>query len=153
MSDLTFVGTLPQPPKPILDAKTFQNPLRDLANTVAFKVEREGPKHIPVPPYVVGDIFVLMRQTMYTYDLFYFINADERRHRDPDYRIAYSAVILPLIRCMIDCLYNITVILTNPGLIGYEFRASGYRRVLESLDDDERRYGGDPRDGIRGSLS
>jgi hypothetical protein len=135
----------PQTPKPILDARTYQKPLRDLADTVAFKVEREGTKQIPVPHYVVGDIFVLMRQTMYTHDLLYFINADERRKKDPDYRVAYSGVSLPLIRCMIDCLYNITVILTNPGLMGYKFRASGYRKMLESLDADEQRYGGDPR--------
>lgn len=86
-----------------------------------------------------------MRQTMYTYDLLFFINADERREKDPDYRVAYSAVSLPLIRCMIDCLYNITLILTNPGLMGYKFRASGYRKMLASLDEDEARYGGDPK--------
>jgi hypothetical protein len=82
---------------------------------------------------------------MYTYDLFFFINADERRQKDPDYRIAYSAVTLPLIRCMIDCLYNITAILTNPGLLGPRFRASGYRKMLVSLEKDRQRYGGDPR--------
>jgi hypothetical protein len=135
----------PQPQKPILDARTFQTPLRDLATTVAYKVDREGREHIPVPAYVTGDIFILMRQTMYTYDLLFFINADERRQKDPDYRVAYSPVSLPLIRCMIDCLYNVTVILTNPGLKGYEFRASGYRTMLASFDEDGRRYGGDPK--------
>jgi hypothetical protein len=46
---------------------------------------------------------------------------------------------------MIDCLYNITTILQNPGPNGYLFRESGYRLMVEALDADERRYGGDPK--------
>jgi hypothetical protein len=46
---------------------------------------------------------------------------------------------------MINCFYNISAIFENPGEMGYLFRASGYRRTLESLDADKRRYGGDAR--------
>jgi hypothetical protein len=61
------------------------------------------------------------------------------------WRVAYSAVILPLARTMINCSYNISAIFENPGEMGYLFRASGYRRTLGSLDADKRRYGGDAR--------
>jgi hypothetical protein len=132
-------------PKPTLDARTFQKQLAELANTVALKVQREGPKMLPKPAWVTEDIFVLLRQATHTYDLFFYLNADERRQKDVDWRLAYSAVILPLIRCMIDCLYNITVILQNPGQKGYQFRESGYKKTLEALDADEQRYGGDPK--------
>jgi hypothetical protein len=131
--------------KPNLDGRTFQQPLIELANTLALKVQREGPKMLPKPVWVTTDTFVLLRQAMHTYDLFFFLNADERRQKDVDWRVAYSVASLPLIRCMIDCLYNVTVILQKPGLKGYQFRESGYKKTLEALDADERRYGGDPK--------
>jgi hypothetical protein len=46
---------------------------------------------------------------------------------------------------MIDCLYNITAILKSPGMKGFQFRESGYKKMLESLDADEQRYGGNPK--------
>jgi hypothetical protein len=131
--------------KPNLDGRTFQQPLIALANTHALKVQREGPQILPKPAWVTTDIFVLLRLAMHTYDLFFFLNADERRKKDVDWRVAYSVASLPLIRCMIDCLYNVTVILQNPGVKGYQFRESGYKKTLEALDADERRYGGDPK--------
>jgi hypothetical protein len=73
------------------------------------------------------------------------MNADERRQKDVDWRAAYSVVMLPLVRTMIDCLYNITAILKNPGVNGHLFRASGYRLMLLALDRDELRYGADPK--------
>jgi hypothetical protein len=90
-------------PKPTLDARTFQRQLAELANTIALKVQREGPSALPKPVWVTTDIFVLLRQATHTYDLFFFLNADERRQKDVDWRMAYSVVSLPLIRCMIDC--------------------------------------------------
>src|ERR1035438_6398082 len=128
------MDTLSQPPlKPLLDPKTFQQPLSESADTIALKVGREGRQQIPVPAFVTGHIFLLIRPALYTYDLFFFLNADERRQKVTEYRVAYRAVTLPLIRCMIDSLYSITVILTNPGLMSYQFRASGYRKMLEVL--------------------
>lgn len=126
-----------------LDARTFQPQLRSLAETLAYKVEREGPSVPLRPDFVSADITMLMRQAINTYDLFFFINADERRDKEPGWKVAYSAVIMPLIRCMIDCLYNITAILDNPGEKAYQFRASGYKLALLALDDDEKRYGTD----------
>ena len=128
----------------ILDAGTFQKQLEDLTITLALKVQREGLSHNLKPNFVSADIYFLLQQARQTYNLFFFINADERRRKDVDWRVAYSVVILPLIRTMIDCLYNITAILQNPGVKGYQFRESGYKLMLQALDADERRYGGVP---------
>jgi len=127
-----------------LEAKAFQKPLDALAETIALKVQREGPKHSVKPIFVIPDIYYLLRHAHQTYNLFCFVNADERRRRDAGYRIAYSVVILPLVRTMIDCLYNITAILNNPGPRGYQFRESGLKQILRAVDADERRYGGNP---------
>jgi hypothetical protein len=128
-----------------LDAKTFQPLLDHLADTLSYKVQREGAAKLPKPVFVIADVYMLMRQAHRSYDLFLYINSDELRRKDPNWRIAYSIVILPILRCMIDCLYNVTSILKNPGPKGYQFRESGYKLALKSLDADELRYGGDPK--------
>ena len=81
---------------------------------------------------------------MRTYDLLFYINADERRETDCYWRPVYTIVSLPLVRNMIDCLYNITSILQDPRENGVWFRKSGYKRRLQDLDDDQARYGGRP---------
>jgi hypothetical protein len=124
------------PSLPHLNAKTFQQPLDELSDTIAYKVQREGPGYGLKPSFVIPDIYYILRQAHRTYDLFCFMNADERREKDVDYRIAYSAVILPLVRTMIDCLYNITAILKSPGPKGYQFRESGLKQILNALDAD-----------------
>jgi len=45
---------------------------------------------------------------------------------------------------MIDCLYNITAILQDPGRNGPRFRKYGYKKLLMGLDEDQARYGGKP---------
>jgi hypothetical protein len=131
--------------KPELDARTFQGQLGSLATTIALKVQREAAQLGFKPAYAVADIYFLLRQAQQTYSTFFFMNADERRQKDVDWRAAYSVVMLPLVRTMIDCLYNVTAILKNPGPTGHLFRASGYRLMLLSLDRDALRYGGDPK--------
>jgi hypothetical protein len=126
-----------------MDARTFQKPLAELANTLALKVQREAVKTMK-PEYVAIDIYVMIRQALKIYELFFYLNADERRKTDPFWHVGYSAAVLPLIRCMIDCLYNITALLDSPVERGQRFRASGYRRMLDALSADEERYGGDP---------
>jgi hypothetical protein len=127
-----------------IDASTFQRPLEKLAEVLAQKLKREAPKLLPAPGYVAVDLHVLIRQAIYTYNLIFYLNADERRETDCNWRNAYAMVTLPLIRNMMDCLYNITFILQNPRVNGGWFRKSGYRKVLAALDDDEKRYGGRP---------
>jgi len=65
-----------------LDASTFQRPLEQLAEVLAQKVKREAPRLIPAPAYVTVDLHVLIRQAMYTYNLLFYLNADERRETD-----------------------------------------------------------------------
>ena len=127
-----------------LDASTFQIPLAELANTIAYKVQRESRKKLPQPDFVNADLFVLLRQALHCYNFFFFLNADERRQSDSGWRIPYSIVTLPLIRCMIDSLYNVTAILADPGKKAYQFRESGYKWALQALDADQARYAGDP---------
>jgi hypothetical protein len=129
-----------------IDARIFQKPLADLTNTLSLKVEREGSK-IMKPNFAAIDIYMMLRQALRTYDLFFYLNADERRKNDIYWNVGYSAAILPLIICMIDCLYNVTAILDKPGPRGYQFRESGYQLALKALEDDEKKYGGDPRWG------
>lgn len=124
-----------------LDAGKFQKQLGELADTLSLKVQREGPKLIPTPIFINADIFMLIRQAAHTYDLFFYLNADEKRHKEGGWKMAYGIVALPLIRCMIDCLYNITAMLDKPGR-AYDFRLSGYKKALDALDADEKRYGG-----------
>jgi hypothetical protein len=126
-----------------IDARTFQKPLAELTETLALKVQREGIKLIN-PSFVAVDIYVMVRQVLKIYELFFYLNADIRRS-DPAWHIGYPAAILPLVRCMIDCLYNITTLLEDPVENGRHFRASGYRQILEAIAEDEKTYGGDPK--------
>src|SRR5271167_4985620 len=97
--------------KPSLNAATFQQPLIRLAEVLAQKVRREAPRLIPAPTFVAVDLHVLIRQAMHTYNMLFYLNADERRETDCQWRDVYTIISLPLIRNMIDCLYNITAIL------------------------------------------
>ncbi|HEV2178431.1 MAG TPA: hypothetical protein VGW33_14690 [Terriglobia bacterium] len=127
-----------------IDASTFQKPLGQLAEVLAQKVKREASALLPGPEFVAGDLHVLVRQAMRTYDLLFYLNADERRRADCYWKSEYTIVTLPLIRNMIDCLYNITAILQDPDQNGSWFRKSGYRQWLKALDEDQARYCGKP---------
>jgi hypothetical protein len=127
-----------------IDASTFQKPLGLLAEVLSQKVKREAPKLLAAPGFVAFDLHVLMRQAQYTYDLLFYLNADDRRENDPNWRPAYTAVTLPLVRNMIDCLYNITAILQDPGRNGSWFRKDGYKKLLKGFDEDQAKYGGKP---------
>src|SRR6267143_2008127 len=96
--------------KPTLHANTFQEPLIRLAEVLAQKVKREAPPLLSAPSYVATDLHVLIRQAMHTYNLLFYLNADERRETDCHWRNVYTIISLPLIRNMIDCLYSITAI-------------------------------------------
>jgi hypothetical protein len=127
-----------------IDATKFQTQLGELATTVAYKVQREGGPS--VGRMAAEDIYVLVRQAQRTYDLFFYLNAEEHR-REPFWRPYYTFAALPAVRSMIDCLYNITAMLEDPISRSAEFRRSGYRMALESIEEDELKYSGssDPR--------
>lgn len=123
-----------------IDASSFQSHVETLAITLTHKVEREGVLRLPSPNYAVTDLGVLLRQATYTYDLIFFLHCDEIRSNS-GYRLGYSFASLPLIRTMIDCLYNITAILDDPITRAPQFRKSGYRQLLQELDEEERLRG------------
>ncbi len=122
----------------LVDASFF-GPLARLARTMKHLVVREGSSRFPSST-VSADIAVMLNQLIVTFDLLCFLNADERRDNDPDYRLSYSFVALPLIRTLIDGFYNITVLLDDPYK-GRLFRLSGYKRMLAALKVDEDQYG------------
>jgi len=132
-------------PKIELDTSTFRHKLDQLTDTIAYKVQREGYHRGLKPDSVADSIYYQLQLTGQIYYLFFYLNADKRRKEDCDWRVGFSAAILPLIRTMIDCLYNITAILQDPPFYGRWFRLSGYTNFLEALDADEKRYGGQPR--------
>lgn len=127
-----------------VDASTFQKPLGELAEVLAQKVLREGPGALAAPGYVAIDMHVLVRQAKYTYNFLYYINADERRETDCYWRDVYTIIAAPLVRSMIDCLYNVTLILQSPGVNGPAFRKSGFKKTFQDLDEEERLYGSRP---------
>jgi hypothetical protein len=126
--------------KPRIDAKTFQEPLWKLAETLAQKVKREG--RLPGPPFICEDIHMMIRQAMATYNTLFYINADERREGDCYWNNTYGVVTAPLVRSMIDCLYNITLILENPALHGPTYRKSGMKKRLLDIEEDRATYAG-----------
>jgi hypothetical protein len=77
-----------------IDARTFQRQLGTLANTIALKVEREASKTFK-PAFAAVDIFIMLRQSLTTYDLFCYLNADDTR-KSGDWKVGYSVAIFRL---------------------------------------------------------
>jgi hypothetical protein len=138
------MGDQDEPTLARIDFGTIQQPLLDLAETMGQKMYREAPSLLAAPPYVGPMLFTMIRQAIYTCKLLFYINADERRENDCNWNPAYTFVTAPLIRNLIDCLYNVTLILENPSTNGAAFCKSGFKRELQALEDDETRYGGQP---------
>lgn len=130
--------------KPRIDAKTFQEPLWKLAETMAQIVKREGPKYLRAPAFVAEDIHMMIRQAIATYNLLFYLNADERRDGDCYWNPNYGVVTAPLVRSMIDALYNITLILEDPAENGPAYRKSGIKKRLLDIEEDRQTYAGKP---------
>lgn len=127
-----------------IDFGPIQQPLRDLSETVAQKVYREAPQMLSAPPYVTPNLFVMIRHAMYTCDFLFYVHADETREKDCNWNPAYTFVSAPLIRSLIDSLYNVTRILQNPYENGTAFCKSGFKQELKNLREVENRYRGQP---------
>jgi len=130
------------PNLPVVDVSFFAA-LEQLAHAVSNLVGREGQRRFPGST-ITADIAVTLRHLIYTFNLLRYINADDKRDYDPDYRQAYSFVVLPVMRTMIDGFYNVTTFLDNP-VTGNTFRLSGYFRMKEALAEEELRYGPNPK--------
>jgi hypothetical protein len=125
-----------------INAKTFQEPTWKLAETLAQKVKREGSAYLTAPEHVAEDMFLMIRQAIATYNLLFYLNADERRAGDCHWNNTYSVVSAPLVRSMIDCLYNVTMILQDPRTYGPWYRKGGLKKRLADIEDDRRTYAG-----------
>ena len=128
--------------KPTIDAKTFQEPLAKLGEVIAQKVRREGARYLNAPGFVAEDMFTIIRQALATYQLLFYLNADGRE-QDCYWNNKYGVVTAPLVRSMIDCLYNITAMLEDPEK-GVAYRKSGLKKRLTDIEEDEKNYGGKP---------
>jgi hypothetical protein len=126
----------------VIDASKFSQQIADLAVTLSYKVDREGPSVFGSHP-MQGDISAILLQLRETYNLLRFVNGDETRDENLAYRMSYSFVSLPLIRTMIDGFYNCTALFDDPSRVR-QFRISGLYRIRESIQADEQRYGDDP---------
>ncbi len=125
-----------------IDAKTFQDPLGELAATMVQKVFREGSQHVTGPPYVAEDIAILIRYGASVYNLLNYLNADQRRKEDCYWYVRYGVTGMSLVRSIIDCLYNVIAILENPAEKGVQYRKSGLKKALDDLDEDLKRCAG-----------
>ena len=103
-----------------------------------------GMKHLPGPGFIAEDIHMMIRQAIATYNLLFYLNADERREQDCYWNNNYGVVTAPLVRSMIDCLYNITLILENPAENGIAYHKSGIKKRLLDIEEDQKTYAGKP---------
>lgn len=125
-----------------IDVSKFQKPLAELAVTMSLKIEREATTSFGIPAHAAIDIGALLRMSNETLNLLWFLNADETLKNGG--RSIYMIASLPLVRTLIDNLYNITYILRDPAKHGRAYRLSGIRKEQFDLREDERRYGGKP---------
>jgi len=130
--------------KPRINAKTFQEPLWKLAEAMAQLVRREGMNYLPGPAFIAEDIHMMIRQAIATYNLLFYLNADERREHDCYWNNNYGVVTAPLVRSMIDCLYNITLILEDPAENGVSYHKSGLKKRLLDIEEDQQTYARKP---------
>jgi len=126
-----------------VNAKTFQEPLGKLGETIVQKLMREGKNHFNAPASVSDDIAMMLRYSLSVYRLLFYLNADVRRQTDTDWSIRYGVTAMSLVRSLIDCLFNITLILQNPAEKGAAYRKSGMRKTLDDLKEDAQRYKGE----------
>lgn len=127
-----------------VDARSFQEPLAKLAETMVQKVFREGSDHLHAPSFVGQDVAIVLRHALSTYHLLFYLNADDRRKDDCYWRVNYGVAAMPLVRSLIDAFYNVTAILQNPAEQGPAYRKSGIKKTLIDLNEDYQRYRGQP---------
>jgi hypothetical protein len=127
-----------------INARTFQEPLARLADTMVEKVFREGFAFGGWPAHVSEDIAMMLRYSRSIYNLLFYLNADERRSDDYNWTVHYCVSAMSLVRSLIDCLYNVTAILQNPAVKGPEYRKSGLKKVLSDLEAEHQAHLGDP---------
>lgn len=127
-----------------IDVRRFQGKLAVVGNNMRFKLHREGLGYPVNPAYVVADVLALLSQAIHTNDLIFNLHADERREQDPFWRNQYTFVVLPLIRTIIDDLFAITTLISNPSRYGPLFRRAGHWKLQNRITKEREHYGQDP---------
>lgn len=125
----------------LIDASTYQHLIARLSETLAQKVMREGNKQIAAPATFHPDIFISIRQAQNTYNFLHWVHSDDLR-ASGGWKDTYTVACEPLIRNLMDNLYNITLLLQDPYTRGRQFRASGLRKALLYVAAEEARYKG-----------
>ena len=125
-----------------VNAKSFQQPLAELAETMVQKMLREGSGRLGSPDYVGGDVAMMLRHALSIYNFLFYLNADERRKKDCYWRVTYGVITMPLVRTLIDCLYNIVAILEDPVNKGEHYRKAGLTKLRNDLSEVEQQYSG-----------
>lgn len=126
-----------------IDASTYQQLIARLSETMAQKVLREGHKQIAAPATFHPDIFISIRQAQNTYNFLHWVHSDDLR-TSGGWKDPYTVACEPLIRNLMDNLYNITLLLQDPYTRGRQFRASGIRKGFLYVAAEEARYKGRP---------
>jgi len=127
----------------MIDASTYQKLIARLSETMAQKVLREGHKQFHAPATFHPDIFISIRQAQNTYNFLYWVHSDDMRG-SVGWRDEYTVACEPLVRNLVDNLFNITLLLRDPFTRGRQFRASGIRKSFMYVAADETRYSGKP---------
>ena len=129
-----------------IDAATFQPQLFALSKTMIHLVERAGVNERGLPPHVAEDISMLLRFSAGILAHLYYIHAKTfSEDRDPHCLPEYTFVTLPQVRVLIDCLYNVTLLLELPEVHGRSFRADGYRQIEVTTEEIKRIVGDESR--------
>ncbi len=124
-----------------IDASTYRDQISLLAEVIAQKVKREGPNHLGGSVGFHSDIFILIRQARNTYNFMYWVHSDDVRDIY-GWRDNFTFACEPLVRTLMDNLFNITLLLQDPHTNGKRFRASGLRKGLQLIEAELARYKG-----------
>lgn len=127
----------------MIDASTYQHLIERLSETMAQKVLRQGSEQICAPATFHPAIFISIRQARNTYNFLHWVHSDDLRNF-VGWRDTYTVACQPLVRNLMDNLYNITLLLQDPYTRGWQFTASGIRKDFLYVAAEEARYKGKP---------
>lgn len=111
----------------MVNAEPFCLPLIELSRTLVLRLEREDtkPNTNQNPSFYIAR---MLRHSAATYQLLLWINTGDTRFGAIGYYPSFSSVSLPLIRTMIDCFYNATLLLKHPKWL-IRYKISSYHRI------------------------
>lgn len=123
------------PRSEMVNAEPYCLPLVELSRRLTLHLERAAgpPNTNEDPAYYIARI---LRHSSATYHLLLWINAEDTRFGAIGYYPIFSSVSLPLIRTMIDCFYNATLLLNYPDWLK-RYKISSYYRIKKTIERSE----------------